>query len=582
MNFFDKDFALAKLFFSLFPTYNLHKDDRASTWLGWYVCLLTNRVKAIPFLGTIVNLIEKCLASSFGFNKKAEARDVVPVQEDFVKLPPIKVVDLVQSPHIKVVNPDLFAEKIEKKIDEGALEFEEEIAPPQNANAVVDVKDGLENHQGVIDANHYLPEDLDEEEIMRVINQQISSPKPNREDNIRDALKLPIADGTVLDVNNLPLDWRDEEEVIRAINQEEQKDSPPHSPKSKEENPKGVVDQNDFLPEWLAEDELIQAIDQGEKKQNLPEILPENIDLQRKEGVKLFGDADDISPSADLAGNVKTLQEATCTILTTSGLTIFEKEERQFCDFRNKNLWMMTAVVTKAFPEAISPAALKEFRELNLNQYIALKLKRLSHVLSLKGTVPLPSGNEMKLQGFYEIFVIPMLVSAYAEFAKNSTLFTWEENREICSKFNHFCLSNFMTPKEIESMVAAMHDPKIFGPYLLGTGFDEHSAALLFAGNYALFCDQSGISTEPGISVFYIPNRELITESFINEFSERADIKEKDYKVAKKFKTALGATLIHHEPLPAQIAGNCTYTSMQTAHFALKAIAFVMKFFQGI
>ncbi len=174
-----------------------------------------------------------------------------------------------------------------------------------------------------------------------------------------------------------------------------------------------------------------------------------------------------------------------------------------------------------------------------------------------------------------------MLVSTYAEFGKNSNLFTLEENREICSKFNHFSLSNFMTPKEIESMVVAMYAPKFFGPYLLGTGFDEHSAALLFAGNYALFCDQSGISTEPGISVFHIPNRELVTENFIKEFSERADIKEEDYKIAEKFITSLGATLVHHEPLPAQIAGNCTYTSMQTALFALKGIAHVIKFFQG-
>ncbi len=64
-----------------------------------------------------------------------------------------------------------------------------------------------------------------------------------------------------------------------------------------------------------------------------------------------------MSPSADLAGNVRTPQEATCTILMTTGLTVFEKGGKQFSDFRNKNLWMMTAVVTKAFPEAISPAA---------------------------------------------------------------------------------------------------------------------------------------------------------------------------------------------------------------------------------
>ncbi len=300
MNFFDKDFALAKLFFSLFPSYNPDQNDQASTWLGRYVRLLTNRVKAIPILGTIVNLIEKCFASSFGFNKKAEAReDVAPLQAEVVRTPPIQV-DLVPAAPIKVVNPDLFPEQIEKKID--PRNFEEESAPPPNAN-VANVKDGdikidLENHLGIIDANDYLPEDFDEDDIMRAINQKEKTEADWS--SIWPQTPSEREDGKgIVHQNDFLQEWLDEEELIRAIDQEEQKKCLPPSPKPKAEIPKGIVDQNDFLPEDFDEEAIMHAIDQIEKKekqQNLPGILPANIELQRKEvpvlRPKLFGDDD--------------------------------------------------------------------------------------------------------------------------------------------------------------------------------------------------------------------------------------------------------------------------------------------------
>ena len=72
-----------------------------------------------------------------------------------------------------------------------------------------------------------------------------------------------------------------------------------------------------------------------------------------------------------------------------------------------------------------SPAALKAQRDVNLIQYLVMMLKRFGHAEELKGYVSLPGSKQMKLEGFSEVFVVPMIISSFAKFASASNFF-WQ------------------------------------------------------------------------------------------------------------------------------------------------------------
>ena len=150
----------------------------------------------------------------------------------------------------------------------------------------------------------------------------------------------------------------------------------------------------------------------------------------------------------------------------------------------------MTANVTKKFPHAISLEALKEQKEANLIQYLIIEMKRFGHAFGLEGFAPLPSGQEVNLEGFCEAFTVPMLTSSFEKYAKTSKFFTDEDIWWISRYFNETTSSDHIAPEMIQALTIMIQDPSFLDPISIGTGYDWHSTGAIFIGNYLIYCNR--------------------------------------------------------------------------------------------
>ena len=279
-------------------------------------------------------------------------------------------------------------------------------------------------------------------------------------------------------------------------------------------------------------------------------------------------------------------RKGTATILTTHG---FEREAQ---DRPSKDglqggsegtaaLRFATAKATRVVPEAISPASLKEQRELNLEQYLRIKLKRFAHALGLEGHLTLPSGKEFNLEGFCEAFTVPMIASSCRQFSRTNTFFNKDDWEWIVKSFNQTTSSDSTEPDDIQVFATLIQDPDFVGPVSLGTGHHWHSTGTIFFGNYLIFCNRGhGSNGEPGIHVYYLPDRSIITEGVIWEMTKRQDVFGGDVFGLHRIVNELGGQLVHYEKMSDQIVGNCTYVSMMIALYTFMVMRQLMNFDQ--
>src|SRR5262249_40133972 len=141
----------------------------------------------------------------------------------------------------------------------------------------------------------------------------------------------------------------------------------------------------------------------------------------------------------------------------------------------NQALRHTVAKVTKLFPQAIGLKALKEQREVNLEQYLTIKLKRFAHAFALKGFVTLPSGKQFNLEGFCEAFTIPMLTASFQNYSKQGKFFSKADYEWVIEHFNQTTSSDHTAPDDIQVLACMLQDPNFVGPLALGTGHHWHS-----------------------------------------------------------------------------------------------------------
>lgn len=277
-------------------------------------------------------------------------------------------------------------------------------------------------------------------------------------------------------------------------------------------------------------------------------------------------------------------EEVTYQILNIPGLVAYEEREnvndvnskviRTTYDIGSEKLRAVTAISAREYPQAISLTALKAQREVNFEQYIALKIKRFSHVEEVSGTVSLPSGKLMKLEGLFTEFSVPMIMSSCETFFKMSKTTRSKDNEWIISQFNASVFSEYLKKKGIGEIVEKLQDPDFIGPLIMQTGYSGHCAAVVWAGNYLLYIDRNGRSATPGINVFYLSNPELITEDFIDGLVRREDVKVKveDFRIVENIFTQLNGTGIYCEEMLTQPVGNCAHATMDAVLYSLIVI----------
>lgn len=287
-----------------------------------------------------------------------------------------------------------------------------------------------------------------------------------------------------------------------------------------------------------------------------------------------------LNPDADVLARQK---EATYHILATPGFIADVNEDYYHCGSKgeiqgNQTLRHTVAKVTRLFPRAISPEALKEQRDVNVEQYLTIKLKHFAHAFCLKGHVPLPSGNRVDLEGFCEAFTIPMIVTSVHEYAKQATFFSAADYEWIIANFNQTTSSDNTEESDIQKLTRLLQDPNFVGPISLGSGHQWHSTATIFFDKYIIYCNR-GNGDDPGIHVYYLPDRSLLTENVIRTMAKRQEVDRTEVFGTKRIVDDLGGELVHYQKLPSQGAGNCTLISMETALYAFMVIRQILNVF---
>jgi hypothetical protein len=235
-------------------------------------------------------------------------------------------------------------------------------------------------------------------------------------------------------------------------------------------------------------------------------------------------------------------------------------------------LRLATAKATRDDPSAISPKALKNHRELNLEQYLILKSKRFGHALNLRGHLSLPSGKTVNLEGFSEAFTVPMIASSFQKFVEGSDSFSAEDVEWIVNQFNQTTSSDDTDPDDIQVFSLTVQDPQFEGPISLGTGHHWHSTGTIFYGNYLIFCNRGSGDSEPGIHVYFLPDRSRLTDGTLWEMTKRQEVFGGDVFGLQRIVNDLGAQLVHYEQMDPQTVGNCTYTSMLCTLYSIMAL----------
>lgn len=280
----------------------------------------------------------------------------------------------------------------------------------------------------------------------------------------------------------------------------------------------------------------------------------------------------------------KIRRKAAAAILSTPGFEMEPGDRQTHYGYKGEvqgtaALRFATAKATRDMPNAISPASLREQREINLEQYLILKLKRFGHALGLKGILTLPSGKQFNLEGFCEAFTVPMIASSFQSFASENRFFTDEDHEWIVENFNQTSSSDYTEPDDIQVFATQIQDPNFRGPIALGTGHHWHSTGTIFYGNYLIFCNRGWGDHEPGIHVYYLPDRSLITEGVIWEMTKRQEVFGGDSFGLSRIVSDLGGQLVHYEKMSSQEAGNCTYISMETSLYCFMVMKQLMNFY---
>lgn len=299
-----------------------------------------------------------------------------------------------------------------------------------------------------------------------------------------------------------------------------------------------------------------------------------------KETTKTFKSSEAVKKEKELEMMLKTAEGARQILMTKGLIQVTSKEDEDdpkskdiaYYEVQGGMVRAVAALVTKEYPHAISLPVLRQERDADIELYIALMLKQFAHIDELKGMVNLPGKKPIKLEGFFDVFATPMVISSYDNFSKKSKFFKPVDREWIISEFNKALYCDYLSKNDVDSMVTRIQDPDFKGPLLIATGFKDHCAAVMFTGDYLLYFDRSSIHAEPGIHVFHIPNRELVTEDFLWELIKREEVDEKNYRVIENILNELNATVIFQQHLPAQTTGNCTHATMQAVLEGLMAM----------
>jgi hypothetical protein len=361
---------------------------------------------------------------------------------------------------------------------------------------------------------------------------------------------------------------------------------------------KDTIDQQESMDDWEFAKKLEEQFRAEDSKKSKSPSFPVNqfnddyeSDWQTAYKLQAFFDKDVVHPDISqiasdqsndflLAKTLKTV-EATDQILNTPGLDLYQSDDDKklgrlpYYELVGEKLRAVITSVTKEFPQAISPSSLKALRDLHLDQfeqYLALKFKRFAQAFEFNGFILFPSDHAIKLHGLSTVFVLPMIISSFETFSSRASFFSAEGKKWIASQGNRMMISDDVSDKYVQNIIASIHSSDFEGPILLEIGCGDHRAVTIWLGPFLLYIDRQSGHVGPGIHVFHLPNKNFINEDFISEIVKTNETKKENCPIIERIVSELDATLIYSEELSFQASENCRYATIQAVLYALMAI----------
>jgi len=232
---------------------------------------------------------------------------------------------------------------------------------------------------------------------------------------------------------------------------------------------------------------------------------------------------------------------------------------------------------TGQYPEALSPDVLRRVGSVHRRNFRIIQLKRVGHVLSLSGNVKLKDGTSFHFNGFSESFTLPMVASSVKEYSlQPGSKISPLKGKWIADHINNSASHDIYIKGTARYLRNLIRDPNYHGVVTISSGHEWHGTHIFFFRGYLIFCNRGGgCGNFPGIRVFRVPNRWLITSDIISGLIRRhavngAQWREK-YNIPALM-TKLGLKQVYYLKQRAQTTGNCTYVSTKCAVRALLAL----------
>lgn len=283
----------------------------------------------------------------------------------------------------------------------------------------------------------------------------------------------------------------------------------------------------------------------------------------------------------------KTLESfAARSILKTKGFSSDEgdtiyRENSVGCCQGSKEMRLKAAEQTKIAPEALEFSELRKHKHINLQTYLIFTFKRFAHTFGLAGKHTI-LGAEVSLEGFNEIFTIPLVAASFKRFDAGRRETLEFSSERVIQQLLNTTFSDTTSDEDIRTITAKIKDPNFKGPISIGSGDDWHYTTVIFYRDYLINCNRS----EAHINIYKI-DREKVTEEMIRTLAKRYDLKRAELdlqdsvvalindkngirdKDASKFHALAFKTM----KLPK--VGSCTYNNAKSGLLGLMAVDYL-------
>lgn len=230
--------------------------------------------------------------------------------------------------------------------------------------------------------------------------------------------------------------------------------------------------------------------------------------------------------------------------------------------------------LTLEHPSLMNIDLLEQAKKANLQAYHILYFRRLGHVLNLEEVKLCVGRTIVNLEGFHEVFTLPMIHDSLCAFAQTLGSHQQALFKTIAEWVLHSAVGEDLLK---EPLLAERLDEKIkkadgHEPVLLCIGYNWHGTAMILFGDDLIYSERSKKK-----SIRYYQNgARRVTKTGVEKLLNRTQLTS-DQCIEETRKIFSAGQTTKSFDLPEQKTGNCTYINNKSLVWPLLAIALYLE-----